>query len=315
MRTALFKKAIVIVLTVSLAAPAFAQGEKKKNKRLHDKDDPTKIGRRDINKGQLSFYSPQREAAIGRYLAAEVDRNSIIIKDPEINEYVNRLTQNIVIHSDARIPFTVKVIDSAEINAFALPGGFLYVHRGLIEAAENEAELVGVMAHEIAHVIARHGIEQASKGELLNYASIPLIFFGGFGGYLVRQVAGLAIPLTFLKFSRGAEKEADRLGAQYIWAAGYDPHALISFFEKLQSQDKRKPGMLSKLFSTHPLTGDRIGEIREVIARFPDRGEYQISTSEFSRIRSQLLAVSPANRQMIRDNSGRPTLKRRPQSR
>src|SRR5262245_2214727 len=200
------------------------------------------IGKRDINKGQIEFYSVEREVAIGRQLAAEVDRSSAIINDPIVTEYINRVAQNLVLHSDSKVPFTIKVLDSDDVNAFALPGGFLYVNRGLLEAADNEAEVAGVIAHEIAHVAARHGVEQASKGELFNYASIPLIFLGGLGGYAIRQAVGLAVPLGFLKFSRGAEKEADRLGAQYMWAAGYDPNALISFFEKLQAKDKRKPG-------------------------------------------------------------------------
>jgi predicted Zn-dependent protease len=313
MRTTCFKKGISLVLITALTTSAFAQDEKK-FKPLDEKNDPTLVGKRDINKGQLAFYSIQREVALGRQMAAEVDRGSELITDPAINEYVNRVAQNIVLHSDAKIPFTVKVINSDEVNAFALPGGFLYVNRGLLEAAENEAEVAGVLAHEISHVTARHGIEQASKGELLNYASIPLIFFGGLGGYLIRQAAGLAVPLTFLKFSRGAEKEADRLGAQYMWAAGYDPNALITFFEKLQAKDKRKPGTLSKVFSTHPLTGDRITEVRDLIARFPDKGEYQISTSEFGQIRSRLITANASNRQFGRDsNDRRPTLKRRPQ--
>jgi predicted Zn-dependent protease len=195
-----------------------------------------------------------------------------------------------------------------------LPGGFLYVNRGLLEAADNEAEVAGVIAHEVAHVAARHGMEQASKANLINYASIPLIFFGGIGGYAIRQGLGLAVPLTFLKFSRGAEKEADRLGAQYMWAAGYDPTALISFFEKLQAKDKKKPGTLSKLFSTHPMTGDRITEVRELIGRFPERGEYQISSSEFGQVKSRIASIGGATRGSGRDDSGRPTLKRRPQT-
>jgi predicted Zn-dependent protease len=183
------------------------------SKPLDKKDDPTLIGKRDINKGSIQFYSIEKEVAIGRQLSAEVDRSSKIINDPIVNEYVNRVAQNIVLHSDSKVPFTIKVVDSQEVNAFALPGGFLYVNRGLLEAADNEAEVAGVVAHEIAHVAARHGMEQASKGELFNYLSIPLIFFGGIGGYAIRQGLGLAVPLTFLKFSRGAEKEADRLGA------------------------------------------------------------------------------------------------------
>src|SRR5262245_40909485 len=167
-------------------------------------------------------------------MAAEMDRRSKLVADPILLEFVNRITQNIVINSDVKVPVTVKVIDSSEINAFALPGGFLYVNRGLIEAADNEAELAGVIAHETAHIAARHGVEQASKGDLFSWASLPLIFLGGAGGMIINQVAGIAVPLGFLKFSRGAEKEADRLAAQYLWKTGYDPQALITFFEKLQ---------------------------------------------------------------------------------
>ncbi|HKX29689.1 MAG TPA: M48 family metallopeptidase [Blastocatellia bacterium] len=268
------------------------------------------IGKREINKGQLSFYSLDKEVALGRQLAADVDRQSKFITDPAITEYINRVGQNLVLHSDAKVPFTIKVIDSNEVNAFALPGGFLYVNRGLLEAAENEAEVAGVLSHEIAHVTARHGIEQASKGQLLNYASLPLIFLGGVGT-VVQQIASIAVPLTFLKFSRNAEKEADRLGAQYMWASGYDPTSLITFFEKLQSKEKAKPGTLSKVFSTHPLTGDRIKLVRDAIAEFPDRNEYQITSSEFNVLKSRLVAISPA-KPVNQTDDRRPTLKRRP---
>jgi len=309
---------MALLLAFTFAATcAFAQDSDKsqdKSKALDNKSDPTLIGKRDINKGSIQFYSIEKEVAIGRQLAAEVDRSSKIISDPLIGEYVNRVAQNVVLHSDSKVPFTIKVIDSQEVNAFALPGGFLYVNRGLLEAADNEAEVAGVIAHEIAHVAARHGMEQASKGELFNYLSIPLIFFGGIGGYAIRQGLGLAVPLTFLKFSRGAEKEADRLGAQYMWAAGYDPNALITFFEKLQAKDKKKPGTLSKLFSTHPMTGDRIDEVRELIGRFPERSEYQLSTSEFSMVKMRILSIGGTTRGSGQDQSGRPTLKRRPQS-
>ncbi|MDX2034266.1 MAG: M48 family metallopeptidase [Blastocatellia bacterium] len=320
------KQAATVVLSISLMGAltgggAYAQDRKSSDnsktnlKPLDDKNDPTLIGKRDINKGNLAFYSIDKEVALGRQMSAEVDRESRLINDPLVTEYINRIAQNIVLHSDSKVPFTVKVIDSEDVNAFALPGGFLYVNRGLLEAADNEAEVAGVLAHEIAHVAARHGIEQASKGELLNYASIPLIFLGGWGGFLIRQAAGLAVPLTFLKFSRGAEKEADRLGAQYMWASGYDPNALITFFEKLQTKDKKKPGTLAKVFATHPMTGDRITEVRDLIVRFPERGEYQISTSEFGQVKSRLLATSAASRQSAREaEDRRPTLKRRPKA-
>ncbi len=316
MRQKFFRKAMALFLTTALVAtPVLAQSSSSsKQKPLDTKNDPTMIGKRDINKGSLSFYSLDREVALGRQLAAEVDRSAKLVTDPIINEYVNRIAQNIVLHSDAKVPFTIKVIDANEVNAFALPGGFLYVNRGLLEAADNEAEVAGVMAHEIAHVTARHGIEQASKGQLLQWGSLPLIFLGGLGGFIIQQVAGIALPLTFLKFSRGAEKEADRLGAQYMWASGYDPNALITFFEKLQGQEKRKPGTLEKVFSTHPMTGDRIKEVRELIARFPERSEYQISTSEFRDVKSRLSTFSASSQAIGSRDDGRPTLKRRPQS-
>jgi predicted Zn-dependent protease len=319
-----FRNTVALILASALVSPgALAQGQadskdkskQKPTKTLDDRNNPLLIGKRDINKGQIQFYSVEREVAIGRQLAAEVDRSSAIINDPVINEYINRVAQNLVLHSDSKVPFTIKVLDSDDVNAFALPGGFLYVNRGLLEAADNEAEVAGVVAHEIAHVAARHGVEQASKGELFNYASIPLIFLGGIGGYAIRQAIGLAVPLTFLKFSRGAEKEADRLGAQYMWAAGYDPNALISFFEKLQAKDKKKPGTLSKVFSTHPMTGDRITETRALISQFPERNEYQVSSSEFNQVKSRILSASASSRAASRDaDSRRPTLKRRPPS-
>lgn len=308
-----YQSTLALALALCTATAGLAQ-DKSKFKPLEEKNDPTLIGKRDINKGNLSFYSVDREVALGRQMSAQVDRESRLINDPIVSEYINRVAQNIVLHSDSKIPFTIKVIDSNDVNAFALPGGYLYVNRGLLEAAENEAEVAGVMAHEIAHVAARHGIEQASKGELVNWASIPLIFLGGLPGYVLQQSYGLLVPLTFLKFSRGAEKEADRLGAQYMWAAGYDPNALITFFEKLQAQEKRRPGTLAKVFSTHPLTGDRIKEVRELIVRFPEKNEYQISTSEFGNVKSRLLAASAASRPVNNGDDRRPTLKRRPQS-
>lgn len=307
-----FRNATALALTGMLVATPVLAQDKSKLKPLEEKNDPALIGKRDINKGSISFYSLDREVALGRQMASEIDRSTPLITDPVVTEFINRIAQNIVLHSDAKVPFTVKVIDAQEVNAFALPGGFLYVNRGLLEAAENEAEVAGVMAHEIAHVTARHGIEQASKGQLLQFGSIPLIFLGGLGGYVIQQVAGIALPLTFLKFSRGAEKEADRLGAQYMWASGYDPNALITFFEKLQAQEKRKPGTLEKIFSTHPMTGDRITEVRGLIERFPDRGEYQLSTSEFKEVKSRLLASRP--KPVNSRDDGRPTLKRRPQT-
>jgi predicted Zn-dependent protease len=204
------------------------------------------------------------------------------------------------------------VIDSPEVNAFALPGGFLYVNRGLLEAADNEAELAGVIAHEAAHIAARHGVEQASKSNLISWASLPLIFLGGWGGFIINQAAGIAVPLTFLKFSRGAEKEADRLAAQYLWRTGYDPHALITFFEKLRAKEKKNPGAIEKVFRSHPMTEDRIKEVRKMLARFPEKSEYQIDSSDFIAVKDRL-GINSRQRKLAesKNERRRPTLKRR----
>lgn len=285
---------------------------------LSTKENPELIGKRDINKGQIDFYSLDKEVALGRRLSADVDREGKFVEDPVIVEYINRVGQNLVLHSDAKVPFTIKVMDAEEVNAFALPGGFFYVNKGLILAAENEAELAGPMAHEIAHVAARHGVEQDSKGQLLNYGLIPLYFVGGWTGYAVRQGLSLAIPLGFLKFSRGAEEEADMLAVQYLWASGYDPNAMATFFEKLQTKEKKKPGTMAKIFSTHPMVDDRIDKVKALLSRFPDRSEYTINTSDFNKVKARLVAITNAKTPSAkaggtasdRDNQ-RPTLKRR----
>ena len=312
-----------------IATPAIAQNNNSpkqntdsqnnyaKKEPLAENENPELIGKRNINKLQINFYSYDKEVAIGRQFAQEVDRSAKLVEDPIIVEYINRVGQNLVLHSDAKVPFTIKVIDSDEINAFALPGGFFYVNKGLILAADNEAELAGPMAHEIAHVAARHGVEQASKGQIVNWGSLPLIFLGGWGGFAARQVASLAIPVGFLKFSRGAEYEADTLGVQYLWASGYDPHAMATFFEKLQAQEKKKPGTIAKVFSTHPMVGDRIEKVNSLIARFPDRSEYTLNTSEFQIVKNRLISITNARATggrgggAVEAESKRPTLKRR----
>jgi len=275
------------------------------------KKDPDELGSRDVGKG-LNLYSIEKEIALGKALAQDVERQAKIVDDPVIAEYVNRVGQNLVRNSDAKVPFTIKVVDSEEVNAFALPGGFFFVNSGLILRAESEAELAGVMAHEIAHVAARHGTRQASRGQFVNLATIPLIFLGGWAGYGARQAASVLIPIGFLSFSRGFEEEADLLGLQYMYKTGYDPTAFVDFFEKLQSMEKRKPGTMSKVFSTHPLTEDRIKNsqknIQEILKAKP---EYVVTTSEFDNVKGRLAMLH--NRRKIDDKDlNRPRLRRAP---
>jgi beta-barrel assembly-enhancing protease len=291
---------------------------------LSEKEDPRLIGKRKINGGFIASISGgvDKEVALGRQLAAQVDREAKFIDDPVITEYINRVGQNIVLHSDAKIPFTIKVIDSDEVNAFALPGGFFYVNKGLILAADNEAEVAGVMAHEIGHVAARHAMENQAKGMLAEIGLMAgSIFLGGLGGMLINQGAQFGALLGFMKFSRSAESEADMLGVEYMWAAGYDPNAMSTMFEKLAAKNKKKPGTFSKLFETHPQSVDRMEATRSLVARFPDKEEYVLSTSEFQRVKNRLLRLSNARASTAGDIGpadgsapGRPTLKRRSQT-
>jgi predicted Zn-dependent protease len=278
------------------------------------KTDPDEIGNRDVGKG-VNFYSLEKEIALGKQLAQEVEREAKLVDDPIVAEYVNRVGQNLVRNSDAKVPFIIKVVDSEEINAFALPGGFFFVNSGLILRADTESELAGVMAHEIAHVAARHGTRQATRGQLVNFASIPLIFMGGWTGYAIRQGAGLAIPMGFLTFSRGFEREADYLGLQYLYKTGYDPNAFVDFFEKIQSLEKKKPGSMAKVFSTHPLTDDRIkaaqGEIQKILVAKP---EYVINTSEFNDVKGRLARLHNRRKPDANKDPTRPTLRRAPGS-
>ena len=291
-------------------------------KPLSTNEDPAMIGKRNINGGFISKISgsTEKEVRQGRELAAEVDRQAKFIEDPMITEYVNRVGQNIVLHSDAKVPFTIKVIDSDEVNAFALPGGFFYVNKGLLLAADNEAELAGVMAHEIAHVAARHAVENQTKASLLEYLAIGgSIFLGGIPGMIYQNTAGLGLLGLFMKFSRGAEEEADKLGVQYMYAAGYDPGAMATMFEKLEAKNKKKPGFISRAFSTHPAPPDRRAASLALAARFPEHEEYVISSSEFQRVKGRLLRLSNARASTAgaiaagEDGTapGRPTLKRR----
>ena len=275
-------------------------------------EDVNAVGNRDIGaRGLGNWYSTDTEIKMGKSYADEIEKSSKFITDSVVDEYVNRIGQNIVKNSDCKVPFTIKVIDSDEINAFALPGGFFYVNSGLILNADEEAELAGVMAHETAHVCAHHAVREMTR---LNYAqlgTIPLIFIGGWTGYGIYEAASIGVPITFMKFSREFEAQADYLGVQYMYRAGYDPQAFITFFEKVQALEKRKPGAVAKVFADHPQTPDRILHTQEEIARIlPAKDEYMVTTSEFDDVKARLARIE--NKRRLTDTKGvtRPSLRR-----
>jgi hypothetical protein len=280
----------------------------------HDgsRKDVDAIGNRKVGgRGMGDWYSLETEIKIGKQYAMQVEQSVKLVQDPVVNEYVNRIGQNLVRNSDAQVPFTIKVIDSDEVNAFALPGGFFYVNSGLILAADEEAELAGVMAHEIAHVAARHGMRQMTRMNWANIGTIPLIFVGGGIGYGIYEAAGLGLPLTFMKFQRNFEAEADYFGLQYMYKTGYDPQAFISFFEKVQAKEKKKPGTLAKAFASHPQTPDRIEKSQEEIATIlPAKAQYIVSTSEFDDVKSRLATIENRHKVIEEKDGNRPSLRR-----
>jgi hypothetical protein len=302
--------------TTSNATPSGEQPvqEPPDSKVKHDggEDDVDAIGNRKIGgRGLGNWYSLETEIRMGKQYAMQVENSVKLVQDPVVNEYVNRIGQNLVRNSDAQVPFTIKVIDSDEVNAFALPGGFFYVNSGLILAADEEAELAGVMAHEISHVAARHGTRQMTRAQWANIGTIPLIFLGGGIGYGIYEAAGLGLPLTFMKFQRNFEAEADYLGLQYMYKTGYDPQAFISFFEKIQAKEKKKPGTIAKAFASHPQTPDRIAASQKEIATIlPAKAQYIVTTSEFDDVKARLATIENRHKVLEEKDGSRPSLRR-----
>ena len=290
-----------------LASAATKTERPKEIKALKAKYDVMRIGDRGIGTN-LNFYSIDKEEALGRELSQQVEQQAKLIRDPVITEYVNRIGQTLVQHSDAKVPFTIKVVDDEQVNAFALPGGFFYVNTGVILSADNEAELAGVMAHEIAHVAARHATRNATKQEIWNLASLPLIFVGGPVGMAIHQASGIMVPMSFLKFSRDAEREADFLGLQYQYASGYDPTAFVDFFERIEARDKQKSGFIARAFSTHPMNDDRIHRAEAELETLPAREDYIVSTSEFDQVKAHLIRVTRGH--TISDGRSHPVLRK-----
>ena len=281
----------------------------------HDggKTDVDAVGNRNVGcgRGVGNWYSVEKQVAMGRQFAQQVESQVKMVNDPVVTEYINRIGQNLVRNSDAQVPFTIKVIDSDVVNAMALPGGFFYVNSGLILAADEEAEVAGVMAHEIAHVAACHAAREMSRANLMQMATIPLIFVGGGIGYAGYEAAGIGGMLGILKFSRGFESEADYLGIEYMYRAGYDPSAFVSFFEKVQAMEKKKPGTLAKAFDTHPQNADRIAKSQDEIRKvLPAKQQYVVTTSEFDDVKARLAALENKHKVLDQKDSTKPSLRR-----
>jgi beta-barrel assembly-enhancing protease len=281
--------------------------------------DVENIGNRSVS-GKIfkvlpNFVSMEKEIALGNQIAGEFEQTARMVEDPVINDYVDRLGQNIVKHSDAKVPFHIKVVDTDEVNAFAFPGGYFYVNKGLLLAARNEAELAGVMAHEISHVTARHATARMSKGQYLQLAAIPAMFVGGYWAQMgIQNALGLGINLELMGVTRESEREADQLGIQYLWNAGYDPNAFVSFFEKMQQEEKSKPGRMAGWFRTHPSTTDRIVAALDEQRYLPEKDNYIVNSSEFDHVRARLQSIDNAQKSEEASDAKeqkRPTLKRR----
>ena len=308
------KRQILFLLVVLVLFPLRGYARKHSN--------VDSIGNRNIN-GRVAWVFPnftslEKEIQMGAQFAREFEQTARLLEDPLVVQYIDNLGQQLVKYSDARVPFIIKVVDSEEVNAFALPGGYFYINKGLILETDNESELAGVMAHEIAHVTARHATERMTKSQLLQFASIPAAIFIP-GGYWVQegiyQGLGLGMSLAVLGITRGSEDEADQLGTQYLWNSGYDPQAFISFFEKLQAKEKDKPGKFAGFWRTHPATDDRIAKVQEEITFLAVKDEYMISSSEYERVKNRLIQIDnnilTSGVAGAEGGSKRPTLKRR----
>ncbi len=277
------------------------------------------IGNRNIN-GRIAllfpnFVSLEKEIQIGAQYAQFFEQTARFVEDPVVIQYIDRVGQEIVKNSDAKVPFVIRVVDTDEVNAFALPGGYFFVNKGLILESENEAELVGVMAHEIAHVAARHATERMTKSKLIQFATLPALFVGGYWTQMAMYNGlGLGLSLAVLGITRKSEAEADQLGIQYMWNAGYDTNAFVTFFEKLQAKEKNKPGAFASFWRTHPRVEDRIAKVQEEMSYLPIKSVAMVSTSNFERVKRRLIEI---DNKLLTPGSGlpgatkKPTLKRK----
>jgi hypothetical protein len=272
-----------------------------------EKYDVNRIGQRNTGKG-VNLYSLEKERALGQEMAETIDRQTKFVTDPDIVKYVSGVAQRIIGNSDAQVAFTIKVVDSTELNTFALPGGFLYVDKGVLSELDSEAELAGLIAHEVAHVAARHGTRYATRRTAWNVISFPVIYMAGPGAIGARQIG----PLALRKFARDAELEADLLGMEYQYAAGYDPQAFIDALERLHNKQMpagkhegpfgRPLHQIAKSYAFYPPMQERIVKLQsEISGVLPCRDTYVTDTSEFQEIKGRLLADEVVLR---RDHAG-----------
>ena len=304
-------KTFLVIMIVILSIPVYA---------FRKNDDVEDIGNRSVS-GRVwaifpNFISLEKEIELGAQIAQEFEQTARIMEDPVISEYVDRIGQDLVKHSDAKVPFHIKVVDSDEVNAFAFPGGYFYINKGLVLEADNEVELAGVMAHEISHVTARHATARMSKGQILEIAAIPALFVGGYWAQMgIQNALGLTINLELMGITRESEREADQLGIQYLWNTGYDPNGFVSFFEKLKQEEKSQPSRLAGWFRTHPSTEDRIVAALDEQRFLPEKDSYIVNTSEFNRVKARLQNIDNAQKSEKKEINSyeqkRPTLKRR----
>jgi predicted Zn-dependent protease len=216
----------------------------------------------------LNFVSKPEEIRLGKELSTKIEQQESVLQNPVLEQYVSEVGQRVARQAGTpEIPYSFKIIDRSEVNAFSLPGGPVYVYTGLLKIVDNEAELAGVLAHEVAHVAARHATEQLTRKYGVELVTEVLL---GQNPNVAAQVAGdIAGSLGLLKFSRTDEIEADRLGTEYLFRAGYNPTAMITVHEKLAALQKTNPSLVLNLFSTHPISQSRIDAIAEEMAMFP----------------------------------------------
>ena len=235
----------------------------------------------------INLISVDEEKELGTKFTAEIEKQRQVVTDPEVNGYVDRVGKRLITGArEVPFPFTFKVIKDDSVNAFAVPGGHIYVHTGLIKAAASEEELAGVMAHEINHVVARHGTRQLTQQ--YGYGLVLQLVLGDNPNMLAQLAASLFGKAGMMHYSREMESQADYLGVETMYKAGFNPEGMVTFFAKLEQPNQAPPGQLTKFFSSHPYTADRLQSVRSEIATLPPKAYRPEDPETFMRIKARL---------------------------